>query len=454
MPIQSINPTDEQVLSEHESTTSEQLDTILKKASLAWRDWRSVSYSERTAKLRKLGQLLRDSDQELAKLATLEMGKPIGQAVAEVDKCALACDYYAEYGPSFLEPRNEQTRAKRSYVRHDPLGPLLAIMPWNFPYWQVFRAAIPAVLVGNPVILKHASNVIGVAREIETLFRQAEFPAGLFATAVLNNDQTEELVGHETIRAVTLTGSEGAGRAIAAASGKHIKPTVLELGGSDPFIVLADANLERAVDTAVTARCQNNGQSCIAAKRFIVERPVLEAFTDAFVAAMAKQKIGDPLEEESDLGPMARRDLRDTLHEQVQKSQSQGANVVLGGKVPAGKGFFYPPTVFTNVEPGMAAFDEETFGPAAAVIAADDRHAAIELANQTTFGLGASLWTEDLELAEQLAGRIQSGAVFINDMVKSDPHMPFGGVKNSGYGRELSREGLLAFANAKTIWVS
>lgn len=454
MSLRSVNPADEQVLAEHEATSREELETRLKKAEIAWRDWRNVSYKDRVSLLRKLGQTLRDRNKELALLATNEMGKPIKQAVAEVDKCAMACDYYAEHGPRFLEPRNEETPAHRSYVRHDPLGPLLAIMPWNFPYWQVFRAAIPAALVGNPVLLKHASNVLGVAKEIEQIFRQTGFPEGMFATVILDNERTEELIAHPSIRAVTLTGSERAGRSVGAAAGKYIKPSVLELGGSDPFIVLDDADIDKAVQTAVTARCQNNGQSCIAAKRFIVIESVAEQFSDAFTAAMAEQKVGDPKDEANDLGPLARVDLRDTLHEQVEKSVKQGAKLTTGGKLPDGPGYFYPPTVLTNVEPGMAAFDEETFGPAAAIITASDRHTAIELANQTSFGLGASLWTSDLDLAEQLAGRIQSGAVFINEMVKSDPHLPFGGVKTSGYGRELSREGLLAFANQKTIWVA
>lgn len=454
MSLQSVNPADEQVLAEHEATSRDELEIRLKKADIAWRDWRNVSYQDRVSLLRKLGQTLRGRHNELALLATNEMGKPIKQAVAEVDKCAMACDYYAEHGPRFLEPRNEETSARRSYVRHDPLGPLLAIMPWNFPYWQVFRAAIPAALVGNPVLLKHASNVLGVAKEIEQIFHHSGFPEGMFATVILDNERTEELIAHPSIRAVTLTGSERAGRSVGATAGKYIKPSVLELGGSDPFIVLDNADLDKAVETAVTARCQNNGQSCIAAKRFIVVDGIAGQFAEAFTAAMAERKVGDPKDEANDLGPLARVDLRDTLHEQVERSIKQGAKLTTGGKLPDGPGYFYPPTVLTNVEPGMAAFDEETFGPAAAIITASDRHSAIELANQTSFGLGASLWTSDLDLAEQLAGRIQSGAVFINEMVKSDPHLPFGGVKTSGYGRELSREGLLAFANQKTIWVS
>lgn len=453
MSLKSINPTSEETFAEHAVLTDEELASRVRQAEACFLDWRGVPIQERAARLQELAARLRANLQPLAELATREMGKPITQARAEVEKCAWVCEYYAEHGPGFLQPRIVPTSATQSYVRYDPLGPLLAIMPWNFPYWQVFRAAAPALLAGNVVLLKHASNVSGAALEIERLFREAGFPEGAFTTLLLESGRLETLIANPLIRAVTLTGGEPAGRAVGAAAGRNLKRSVLELGGSDPFIVLADADLQAAVEAGIRARCQNNGQSCIAAKRFIVEQSILDEFVELFADGMNSQRIGDPLQDSTELGPLARQDLREALHEQVERSLQQGAELVCGGVLPLQRGYFYPPTVLANVQPGMAAFDEETFGPVAAVIAAEDTDSAIALANQSTLGLGASLWTSQLDRAECLAARLEAGSVFINRMVQSDPHLPFGGIKNSGYGRELSQEGIHEFVNAKTVWL-
>ncbi|REJ88853.1 MAG: NAD-dependent succinate-semialdehyde dehydrogenase [Planctomycetota bacterium] len=451
--MQSINPATEELFEEYPETAHESVDLRLQMAHEAQLSWRKTSFDARVSRLRSLGKLLRAEVDSLADLATNEMGKPIAQSRGEVEKCAWVCDYYAEHAEEFLEPRTEPVEGGRGYVRYDPLGVVLAVMPWNFPYWQVFRAAVPAVAAGNVMALKHASNVSGVSQEIERLFVRADFPAGVFTSLLLSSERTEKLLGDPRIRAVTLTGSERAGKSVAAAAGRELKPSVLELGGSDPFIVLADADVGAVVSQAVQARTQNTGQSCIAAKRFLVEQPILKEFEAAFVDAMSALKVGDPLDEANDLGPLARSDLRETLHDQVSRSCEQGAELLLGGSEPEGTGYYYPPTVLTNVKPGMAAFDEETFGPAAAIVPVGDRTEAIELANQSSFGLGASVWSSDVDAAEALAGQIEAGCVFINSIVKSDPHLPFGGIKRSGYGRELSREGIREFVNVKSVWV-
>lgn len=453
MPLESINPATESPIARYDEMSPDDVRERLHRADAAQQAWKHVGFDERADRLRALAEVLRDETDTLARLATEEMGKPLTQAKAEVEKCAIGCEYYAEHAEEFLSSRTEHTPAARSYVRYDPLGVILAIMPWNFPFWQVLRCAAPGVMAGNGIVLKHASNVSGVALAIEESFRKAQFPDDLFTTLLLGSERTEALIEEDAIRAVTLTGSERAGRAVAAAAGKHLKPSVLELGGSDPFIVLADADVGAVAASAVKARTQNNGQSCIAAKRFLVEQSIVKEFEEAFVAEMQALTVGDPLDEQTDIGPLAREDLRDTLHEQVTRSCQEGAKRLCGGEPLEQTGWYYPPTVLTNVRPGMAAFDEETFGPVAAVIAVADQEEAVQLANRSAYGLGASIWSGDAAAAEALAPRIDSGSVFINEMVKSNPNLPFGGVKLSGYGRELSREGLREFVNVKTVWV-
>jgi succinate-semialdehyde dehydrogenase/glutarate-semialdehyde dehydrogenase len=452
--MKSINPATEQVIAEYAEHTPVQIERALHSAEKAFGQWRSVPIKDRGALLKEAGAGLRRKRDELARLMAMEMGKPIAAGEAEVEKCAGACEFFAENAASFLAERKIQSDASRSYVRFDPLGPVLAIMPWNFPIWQVIRFAAPALMAGNVVLLKHAPNVPGCALAIERTFTDAKFPPGVFSTLLIeDNTAAEKWIDHPAIRAVTLTGSERAGRAVSSAAGRALKKTVMELGGSDPFIVLADADVPSVAARAAEARCINSGQSCIAAKRFIVERAIADEFEAAMTAAMATMKVGDPLDRATRVGPLARLDLLETLHRQVQRSVEQGAKLRLGGRRRAGKGFFYEPTVLADVRPGMAAFDEETFGPVAAVVRSDDAAEAVRLANGSRYGLGASLWTRDIDRAQNLAGQIESGAVFINGIVKSDARLPFGGVKNSGWGRELSQFGIYEFVNIKTIWV-
>lgn len=451
--LKSINPSTEEVIAEYPITSTEEVENRLEMAQKAYLVWRKTDFSERTKRFLRMAELLREKQTELAELMTREMGKPISQAQAEIEKCGRVCEYYAENGESFLAPQEIKTDAQKSYVRYDPLGAILAIMPWNFPYWQVFRAAVPAISSGNVMILKHANNVCGVAQAIEKLFIEAGFPAGVFSTVFLPHDRLEEITKSPLIAGMTLTGSERAGRAVAVAAGEQIKPTVLELGGSDPFIILEDADLSRVVPQAVKARTQNTGQSCIAAKRFLVHRSLADEFEKAFVKEMQQLKVGDPLQEDTQIGPMAREDLRDTLHEQVRGTIGIGGRLCCGGEPIDGKGFFYQPTILADVAPGMPAFDEETFGPVAAITPFDTPQEAIDLANASSYGLGASIWTAQESNAFELIPQIESGGVFVNQIVKSDPRIPFGGIKNSGYGRELSREGLLAFVNKKTTWI-
>lgn len=453
MTYRSINPATEEPIHEYDEISDEQLQQVLRDTQAAYAEWRNVPIFERGMCLTSTADLLREQQDSLAELATREMGKPLEEAKAEVEKCAWVCEYYAENAAEFLQHWVINTDASKTYVRFDPIGVVLAVMPWNFPFWQVFRCAAPILMAGNTMLLKHASNVGGVATRIDEIFREAGLPNGCFTNVFASRDQTGDLVTRGEIAGVTLTGSEKAGRAIAKLAGEQLKPSVFELGGSDPFIVLADADPVAVAESAVKARTKNAGQSCIAAKRFIVEQSLLEAFESAFLMCMSNLKVGDPFDSETDLGPMARCDLRDELHSQVERSVQAGAKLRLGGAIPSGKGFFYPPTVLTHVPPGMPAFDEETFGPVAAIIAARDAEHAVELANQSRFGLGASLWTVDTDRAETLARRVESGAVFINQIVQSDPRLPFGGVKDSGFGRELSRIGIREFVNVKTVWV-
>jgi len=453
MSIQTINPTTGEVLETFEPYNQRQINEALDQAHQAFLQWRATSFAERAKHLHSVASYLRDHKTELARLAVLEMGKSITEAEAEVEKCAWNCDFFAEHAERFLADEKIATNATESYVAFRPLGVVLAIMPWNFPYWQVFRFAAPALMAGNTTVLKHASNVSRVALEIERIFHEAGVPRGVLRTVLVPGSETSRLIEDPRIAAVTLTGSEAAGVEVAATSGQVLKKTVLELGGSDAFIVLEDADLDEAAQVAVTARFQNNGQSCIAAKRFIVVESVAEAFEQRFAANTARLKVGDPLEYDTRVGPVARGDLREALDRQVQQSIRQGAKVLIGGKAREGQGYFYEPTILTNVTPEMSVFAEETFGPVAAVIHARDSEHAIELANDSKFGLGSNLWTCNLEQARKLAAHIEAGGVFINGMTASDPRLPFGGVKSSGYGRELSSFGIQEFVNIQTVWI-
>ncbi|MEI8314476.1 MAG: NAD-dependent succinate-semialdehyde dehydrogenase [Verrucomicrobiota bacterium] len=413
----------------------------------------AVPAGDRAPALRATARLLRERGDDLARLMALEMGKPITQGRAEVEKCAWVCEYYADNAAKFLAPQPVATEATRSFVMFQPLGTILAVMPWNFPFWQVFRCAAPALMAGNAMLLKHASNVPGCALAVEQVFRDAGLPAGAFRTLLISAARAEALIAHPVIQAVTVTGSTAAGKAIAAKAGACLKKSVLELGGSDPYLVLEDADLELAAATCVTARLHNAGQSCIAAKRFLVVESVRPRFEELFVAGMRAQIPGDPLLPATTLGPLARADLRAELHDQVQRSIRQGARLLLGGEIPAGPGWFYPPTVLTNVTPAMPVFAEETFGPAAAIVSVPDERTAIRLANTSVFGLGAAVFTRDIARGERVAAALEAGACFVNALVKSDPRLPFGGIKQSGYGRELAEFGIREFVNIKTVVV-
>jgi succinate-semialdehyde dehydrogenase/glutarate-semialdehyde dehydrogenase len=452
--FQSVNPTTGEVLGTFEETVPDALTRILERATAASRDWRRRPVAERAERLRAAGRLLRERKGTYARTMALEMGKPLAQGVGEAEKCAWVCDYYAEHGAAFLADEPRPSDASRSYIRFEALGPVLAIMPWNFPFWQVFRFAAPALVAGNAGILKHAPNVPRCAVAIEEVFQDAGFPDGLFRAVFLSNAGAGGVIADERVRAVTLTGSDRAGSQVAEQAGRHLKKTVLELGGSDPFIVLDDADLERAAQAAAEARLINSGQSCIAAKRFIVVERVADQFLERFTSEMRARKVGDPLDPTTQVGPQARVDLRENLHRQVRESVQRGARLMLGGELPQGRGAFYPPTVLVAVEPGMPAFDQETFGPVAAVIRAKDEADAIRIANASHYGLGAAVWTRDTQRGERVAREIEAGSVFVNGLVKSDPRLPFGGVKRSGYGRELSEYGLREFVNVKTVWVA
>ncbi|NNG16665.1 MAG: NAD-dependent succinate-semialdehyde dehydrogenase, partial [Gemmatimonadales bacterium] len=405
--------------------------------------------------LRAIARTLRDRTDPLAGLMTREMGKPIVQGRAEVDKCAWVCDYYAEHGSAFLTPEEVATDARRSLVAYQALGVVLAVMPWNFPLWQVFRAAAPALMAGNGMALKHASNVPGCALAIEQVIRDAGAPQHLFRTLLVGSAGVAQLIEHPAVRGVTLTGSTPAGRAVAAHAGAMLKKTVLELGGSDPYVILEDADLDRAAESCVAGRLINTGQSCIAAKRFIVPRPILTEFEQRVARGMAAKTMGDPAGEDVDLGPMARHDLRDELHRQVEDSIRAGARLLMGGRIPDSAGAFYPPTVLSDVTKGMTAYEEELFGPVAAIIPVEDEEEAIRVANDSPFGLGAAVFTQDLERGERIATtEVDAGCCFVNAFVKSDPRLPFGGIKDSGYGRELGMFGIREFVNIKTVYIA
>jgi acyl-CoA reductase-like NAD-dependent aldehyde dehydrogenase len=451
--LQSINPATQEILATFEQSTPQQIERALSDAEKAYRTWRHTSFGQRAAFMRNAATYLRQHQARLAAITTAEMGKPIVEAEAEVEKCAWNCEFYADNAARFLADEPHPSSAIESYVEFSPLGTVLAIMPWNFPFWQLFRFAAPALMAGNTAILKHASNVPQCALAIEEVFRASGFPNGVFRTLLISGSTASRLIDDRRIVGVTLTGSDEAGRRVAEAAGRAIKKAVLELGGADPFIVLADADLPAAVETGVRARFQNAGQSCIAAKRFIVEAAVFDDFQERFVVAVRRLRVGDPLLRSTQLGPLARDDLRAALEQQVQISTRRGARVLTGGSRRAGRGYFFEPTVLTDVTSDMPASCEEVFGPVAALLRARDADAAIALANQSPYGLGANLWTADLARARRLARDIEAGQVFINGMVTSDPRLPFGGVKQSGYGRELAAYGIREFTNIQTVWI-
>jgi acyl-CoA reductase-like NAD-dependent aldehyde dehydrogenase len=451
--IESINPATEEVLKRFPPDTREQVEQALERAIAAFPAWRKRPFAERAELMRQAASRLRQEKPRLAGIITAEMGKPLVEAEAEIEKCAWGCEYYAENAEKFLRDEPRSSSARESYIQFVPLGTVLAIMPWNFPFWQVLRFAAPAVMAGNTAILKHASNVPQCAIAVEGLFRECGFPEGVFRSLLISSSAVADVIDDPRIAAVTLTGSEIAGSQVAAHAGRVFKKTVLELGGSDPFIVLEDADLEAAVRTGVRARYQNTGQSCIAAKRFIVAEKIFDDFQARFVEAVRELKVGDPTDRATQIGPLARKDLLGSLERQVHDSVAQGAKLLTGGKRRAGPGYFFEPTVLTNVGTGMPASSEEVFGPVAALLKARDAGEAIRIANSSPYGLGSNLWTRDLDRARELAREIEAGQVFINGMVASDPRLPFGGVKRSGYGRELSEFGIREFVNIQTVWI-
>lgn len=452
----SINPATGETVARYDDHDLDGAAATVRRVAAAQQDWRRSAPSERAAGLVSLAAALRERRDELARLMALEMGKPLGDGRGEVDKCAWVCEHYAEHGAALLadEPLPGDGQGAQAWTVFEPLGVVLAIMPWNFPLWQVFRFLAPAVAAGNAGVLKHAPSVSGCAAAIEDLLGASDLPDDLLRHVRLEPEVVAELMALPEVAAVTLTGSTRAGRAVAARAGGLLKPQVLELGGSDPYVVLADADLDLAVEACVTSRLVNNGQSCVAAKRFLVESAVYPAFEERFVAAMAERRFGDPLREDTRLGPLARADLRETLHDQVQRSLAAGARLLLGGEVPEGPGAFYPPTVLAGVRPGQPAHDEELFGPVAALVEVADADEALALANRSSFGLGAAVFTRDQERGRRLAAsELQAGCCFVNGFVRSDPRWPFGGIKDSGYGRELGLYGPREFMNAKTVVV-
>lgn len=450
MEFKSINPYNGQEIGSYTVHSDAEISRILKNTQIAFEKWRKVPLEDRAKLLVNAGQVLRDNVEEYAKMITLEMGKPITESRAEINKCAWVCDYYAENAAEFLADEVISTDAQKSFVRHDPIGCVLAIMPWNFPFWQVFRFAAPTLTSGNTGVLKHAPNVFGCAMQIEDVFKKAGFPDGVFQNLIIHHDKTEQVIAHDAIKAITLTGSERAGAAVAEIAGRYIKKSLLELGGNNAFIVWEDADIDKAVQTAITARMLNCGQSCIAAKRFILVEGIYDEFVSKFTQGVSNLKSGDPLEEGTQVGTLARKDLADQLHLQVRESIKQGAELLLGGSQ---NDCYHEPTILGNVKPEMPAFSEETFGPLGAMIKAKNIKEAFELSEQSKYGLGVTVCTNDIEKAIALAGSVSDGAYFINELVKSDPRLPFGGTKRSGYGRELAKDGMMEFVNRKTVYV-
>ncbi len=454
MTLTSINPSNGAEIKTYQQLTDQQISEKINQTNQAWLLWKQTVITERRELLHKLAEVLQNRKNELAHLMALEMGKPVKQGVSEAEKCAAVCTYYAENAAAFLKDEIIITDASKSYITYQPIGVVLAIMPWNFPFWQVFRFLAPALAAGNCGVLKHASNVPGCALAIEEMMQQAGFPAHVFQTLLASSSQVDAMIENPLVKAVTLTGSNQAGVKVAQKAGSLIKKTVLELGGSDAYVVLEDADLELAATTCTDSRLINSGQSCIAAKRFIVVKAVAEKFTQLMLQKMSAKVMGDPLNEATDVGPQARMDLRDELHEQVQRSVQAGAMCILGGKIPEGNNAFYPPTILTQVTKGMPAFDEELFGPVAAIITAKDEDEAIQLANDSIFGLGGAVFTNNIERGERIAAtQTEAGSCFVNSLVKSDPRLPFGGIKQSGYGRELGMIGMHEFVNIKTVYV-
>ncbi len=452
--FQSINPYTEAVIFEHTEHTPQEVENLISKAHNTYLQWKTSNFQQRSDLFRKLAALLRKDKETFATLITAEMGKIIKESRAEIEKCALLCDHYAEHAESMLKPEVFETDAGKSYLRFDPVGIVYGIMPWNFPFWQAFRAAVPTMMAGNTFILKHAPNVLGTAKAIEQLFLEAGFPENTFTNIIIPVELSEKVIAHPYVEGITLTGSQRAGSTVAAQSGKHLKKSVLELGGSDPYIVLKDAEFNESCKTGVCSRFLNAGQVCISAKRFIVEEEILDQFVAEQKALLESMVLGDPMDEHTDMGPMARIDLLENIEDQVNRSAEMGAEIICGGKRRDSHSLFYEPTLITHVHKGMPVFDEETFGPVSVVIPAKNAEDAVRIANDTPFGLGASLWTQNLVLAEKLAAKIEAGAVFINGMTKSDPRLPFGGTKRSGYGRELAYPGIREFVNQKTVWIA
>ncbi len=452
--LRSVNPVNQQVVGEYQRHSAAETGRIISLTEREQTGWIETGFSERSVLMKKTAELLRREVEKHSTLITMEMGKPIKQSMAEIEKCASVCDYYAENAEKFLSREYIEAGGSESFVAFRPLGTILAVMPWNFPFWQVFRFAVPALMAGNGVLLKHASNVTGSAVAIETLFRESGFPYNLFRTLKIASSEVGKVIENPVVKAVTLTGSVGAGRAVASKAGAELKKTVLELGGSDPYVILDDADLDSSVPLCVSSRLVNGGQSCIAAKRFIVVRSRLKEFEKLFITLMEGKKMGDPMDRNNDLGPQASVYLRDELHDQVTSSIDKGAKCLLGGKVPDNAGAWYPPTVLTGIRPGMPAYDEEIFGPVAAIIAAEDEADAIRIANDTHFGLGAAVFTGNPERGRHIAEtQLHAGCCFVNDLVRSDPRLPFGGINYSGYGRELSCFGIREFVNIKTVFV-
>lgn len=450
-----VNPATGEPFGDMPSMSLEGAQTVLGEAHGAFTKWSTTSFGQRREVLRQLASQLRRQAPTLALTAAREMGKPVRQGEREADKCAWVCDYYAERGAEFLAPEIVETDAEKSYVHAEPLGVVLAIMPWNFPYWQFFRFAAPALMAGNAVVLKHASNVPGCVRAILSAVKETDAPDGLIGAAFVSTDDVEHLIADERVAAVTFTGSTAAGKSVASAAGRALKKTVLELGGSDPYVVLEGADLKRTAEICVQSRLINSGQSCIAAKRFIVVSALRREFERLVIDRMKDVRVGNPNHPETDVGPLATIELRDELHRQVRQSIDAGASLRLGGTIPESPGAWYPPTVLTDVGPGMPAYEEETFGPVAAIIGASDDENAIEIANDSRFGLGAAVFTSDLVKGEKIArDRLRAGCCFVNDFVRSDPRLPFGGIRDSGYGRELGRLGIREFVNAKTVYVA
>ena len=453
MSMLSINPVNGQTIQVFPTWQADTINTVLREVESAQEGWASLHIEQRAVYMRKLAQVFRQRRDVYAHLATDEMGKLLKEARAEIDKCAWGCDYFAEHASTYLADETIASDASLSLVVYQPLGTLLCIMPWNFPFWQLIRAAAPAMMAGNTVVLKHASNVPRCALALEEAFREAGFPAHTFRTLMITANQAETVIADKRIAAVTLTGSNAAGRKVAAIAGQHLKKCVLELGGSDPFIILDDADLEFTAAQAMTARFQNMGQSCIAAKRFILVDTIADAFVQRFKMLISELRSGDPKVETTTLAPMARPDLRDVLHAQVERSLAIGATLVIGGEFAGTQGAYYAPTILDQVRPGMPAFDEELFGPVAVMVRVKNAEEAIRLANQSPFGLGGSVWTRDAARGEAIARQIQAGSVFVNGIVKSDPRLPFGGIRESGFGRELSYHGIREFVNIKTLWI-